>query len=48
MGSGRDGLGVWDWHRHTEVHGMIDQWGPAVEHRELCPVFCDNLHGKRI
>jgi len=34
---GRDGLGVWDWHMHTEVYGMIGQWGP---------VFCDNLCGK--
>ena len=22
-GRGKDGLGVWDWHRHTEVYGMI-------------------------
>ena len=29
-GGGRDGLGVWDWHMHTEVYGMIGQWGPAV------------------
>ena len=27
---GRDGLGIWNWHMHTEVYGMIDQWGPAV------------------
>ena len=27
---GRDGLGVWDWHMHTEVYGMIGQWEPAV------------------
>ena len=26
---GRDGLGVWDWHTHTEVYGMTGQWGPA-------------------
>ena len=26
----RDGLGVWDCHMHTEVYGMIGQWGPAV------------------
>ena len=32
---GRDGLGVWDWHMHTEVYRMIDKWGPAVLHREL-------------
>ena len=22
--------GVWDWHMHTEVYGMITQQGPAV------------------
>ena len=27
---GRDGLGVWDWHLHTEVYGMTGQRGPAV------------------
>ena len=27
---GRDKPRVWDWHMHTEVHGMIGQWGPAV------------------
>ena len=26
----RDGLGVWDWHMHTEVYGMIAHWEPAV------------------
>ena len=26
----RDGLGVWDWHIHPQVYGMIGQWGPAV------------------
>ena len=26
----RDGLGGWNWHRHTKVYGMIGQWGPAV------------------
>ena len=29
-GFGRDGLGVWDWHMHTEVCGMICQQGPSV------------------
>ena len=24
------GLGIWDWHIHTEVDGMTGQWGPAV------------------
>ena len=44
----RDGLGLWDWHMHTEVCGMIGQQGPAVWHRELYTVFCDNICGKRI
>ena len=42
------GLGVWDWHMHTEVYEMIGQWGPSVEHRELYQIFCDNQCGKRI
>ena len=25
-----DRLGVWDWHRHTVVHGVDGQWGTAV------------------
>ena len=25
-----DGQGLWDWHMHTVVYGMIGQWGPAV------------------
>ena len=29
-GRGWDGLGLWDWHMYTEVHGMTDQWGPVV------------------
>ena len=37
-GSGRDGLGVWDWHMHTKAYGMTGQWGPAVQHRELYPI----------
>ena len=27
---GRHGLGVWDWHMHTELCGMTGQGGPAV------------------
>ena len=30
VGSGRDGLGVWDCHMHIELHGTIGQRGPAV------------------
>ena len=47
-GGGRDGMGVWDWQMHSEVYEMIGQQGPAVWHRELSPIFCDNLCGKRI
>ena len=49
-GQGRetDGLGVWDWDMHTKVYGMIGQQGPALEHRELYPMFCTNVCGKRI
>ena len=34
-------------HVDTEVHGMIGQRGPAAERRELDPVFCDHLCGKK-
>ena len=47
-GGGRSGIGDWDWHMHTEVCGMIGQWGPAVQHRDLYAVFCDGLYEKRI
>ena len=33
VGDRRDGFGVWDWHMHTEVYGMIGQQGTAVEQR---------------
>ena len=45
---GKDGLGVWHLHMHTTVYGMGGQQESAVECRELFPVFCDNLYGKRI
>ena len=47
-GEDRDGVGVWDWHMHTVVYGMIGPWGPAIQHRELYPILCDNLYGRRI
>ena len=47
LGGGRDGRGVWGWHMHTEVYRMTGQWGPAVYHKELYSVFCDNLCGKK-
>ena len=47
-GGGRDGLGVWNWHMHTEVYGMTGHRRPAIQHRELCPVFCGHLCEKKI
>lgn len=47
-GKGRDGLGVWAWLMHTVVHGRTGQREPAVQHRELYPLLCDNPFGKRI
>ena len=41
-------LRVWNCHMHTEVYGTIGQRGPAVQHRDLYPVFGDKLWGKRI
>ena len=41
-------IGVWDWHMNTEVYGMISQQGPAFQDRELYPIVCDNLCGRRI
>ena len=39
VGGGRDGPEVWDWYMHTEVYGMIGQWGSAVPNREQYPIF---------
>ena len=27
---GDEGLGIWDWHMHSEVYGMIGQLGPGA------------------
>ena len=42
----RDGLGVWG--GYTILCGVDSPQGPAAEHRELCSIFCDRLHRKRI
>ena len=31
---------------HTVIYGMTGQQGPALQQRELQPIFCDNLHRK--
>ena len=41
-------LGVGDWHMHTVGDEMTGQQETAVQHRDLYPVFCDNLYGKII
>ena len=43
---GRDGLGVWDWHMHTEVYVRIGQQGPAAQQREGYPIFVMIYVGK--
>ena len=40
---GRDSQGVWDGHGHTAVFNMENQQGPAIQHRELCSILCNNL-----
>ena len=44
---GEGWTGGWEWHINTEVYGMVGQWG-LMEHRELYPILCDHLCGKRI
>ena len=34
-----DGQGVWGWQMQTLTFGMDKQWGPTVQHRELCTIF---------
>ena len=38
---------VWDWHMHTLVCGMTGHQGHALWYRELYPIFCDGLWGKK-
>ena len=40
---GRDGLEFCE--RHTFVYEMDNQQGPALAHREIYSVLCDNLYG---
>ena len=40
------GIGGMDWGFRIGIctlrYGMIGQWGPAIQHREPYPIFCDN------
>ena len=44
----REGLGVWVEQRQTIIHGMDEEQGPAVEHRELDSIPCDKPQWERI
>ena len=37
-----DGQGDWGWWMRTVIFAMDGQWGPTVQHRELCVIrsFC--------
>ena len=45
---GRARLGVQDGHVHTAIFKIDNQQRPAVERREFCSIFCNNLKEKRI
>ena len=38
MGRQWDGWGVWLWWMQTATFGMDGQFGPTVQHRELCVI----------
>ena len=40
---GRDTQGAWDGHGHMAAFNMENQQGPAVQHRGLCSILCNNL-----
>ena len=46
--AGRDSLGVWDGHIHTDVFKMDNQKGPTVQHRQLCSMLCGSLDGRGV
>ena len=41
-------LGDWDWHIHTAIYKIDNQWEPTVQHRELCFILGNGLNGPRI
>ena len=38
---------VWDWYIHTAIFKIGNQQRPTVYPKEFCPMWCDNLNGKR-
>ena len=40
---GSDSQGVWAGHGHTAGFIMENQRAPAVQHRQLCSILCNNL-----
>ena len=43
-----DRLRVGDGHIHTALFTVGSQQGSAVQHRELCSVFCGSLDGRGV
>ena len=43
----KDTLGTWDWHIQTTLYGIGNWQGPAIQHREIYSILCNNLHGKK-
>ena len=33
-----DGWRVWGWRMQPATFGMDEQWGPTVQHREMCVI----------
>ena len=43
---GKDGLGVWDWHMHTIVNGLDDQWNLLYSTGNSTQCFLITFMGK--
>ena len=44
----RDSSGVWDQYVHTAVLKMVSQHGSAIQHMQLCSVFCGSLDRREV
>ena len=45
-GRGAANSGVWASQIHSTIYKTEKQQGPAVQHRELCSILCNNLKSK--